>query len=581
MTIRRQTCQTGFTLFEVAISLALVSFGVISVMVLLPQGIKSQQLARYKIYAAVQMQNLTRMMANPAQQHFNVQVESEKLTNNLYLNRAIASLESIAEGSNLGIAPLPNDIVRRIDSDNDEVRRILEGGGRIYYNRPGGAPQSLVMGFVGLAQQNALPNHPCIAWPYWDQHPCAPATWERTSWQLNTDWPARPEFEALYAVFNSSTTPAQSTVTLAKWAAYKQAAQALVQAIASEAGSGLTTQSMTGGLVLDPPTALPAAGGWDVLPAPQQRNIYPRPYVVWAASHLAHAAALGTGTVQDRPGITPPTPDEIAYARATFESCRQWVKRAISADPYDWGVARQTAQQTGWDFPLLQHDLFPSGSFQGYEDTGSDALVIPPSPPRYDQAWRVVAPRPVTNYGQSRGMYGTWADGLQHFIPPNKANIDNGWGDPANFHLTRRFDASERMRQVVFWAVDWLSYEDSETLPAPYHDGAMGFKDSYGVQVCSDWWGIGLPERGSYWDSIARVSTAGATRGAGGGNQNFDAFCDSSKYKAGYFMGMYGADRNGNGRLDHGPVPASARMRATLVARFTIYDRVLMGEVRH
>jgi hypothetical protein len=46
-------------------------------------------------------------------------------------------------------------------------------------------------------------------------------------------------------------------------------------------------------------------------------------------------------------------------------------------------------------------------------------------------------------------------------------------------------------------------------------------------------------------------------------------------------MGTYGADRNGNGRYDRGTVPKSVRLRATQVARFTIYDRVLQGELRH
>jgi Tfp pilus assembly protein PilV len=567
----------GFTLFEVAISLALVAFGVVSVMVLLPQGIKSQQLARFQIHAAVMMQNLSRMMACPAQQHFNLQVEAEKLTDNLYLNRAIANLENIADGSSLGLAPLPLEICQRIDSPNDEVRRILEGGGRIYYNLPGGPPQALVMGFVGLAQQNALPNHPCVAWPYWDQHPCAPSAWEQANWQLNPSWPGRTQLAALYAVLNSATTCAASSITMAKWTAYRLAAQDLMQAVVAEAGSGLSTTATPGGPVLNPPTALPASG-WDTRPATEQRNIYPRPYVVWAASHLAHAAALGTGTVAGRAGG--PTAVEVQYARDTFESCRQWVMR-MRDDPYDWGAARQTAQQTAWDFPLVQHDLFESGAFPAYEDPTSDPTPLASGGTRKDRAWRVVTPRPVVDYGQARGMYGSWPGGAQRFLPPNKPNIDASWGDPAHFHLTRRFDPSERMRQVVFWAVDWQSYEDFETLPAPRHDASMGFKDSYGTNVSADWWGVNLPERGLYWTDAARTRRAGSVRGANGTNQTYDAFCDTSDYKAGYFMGVYGADRNGNGRLDRGALPAAARVRATLVARFTIYDRVLMGELRH
>src|SRR5688572_33283816 len=43
----------GFTLFEVAISLAVVAFGVISVLMLFPAGIRAQQLSRFQILASV------------------------------------------------------------------------------------------------------------------------------------------------------------------------------------------------------------------------------------------------------------------------------------------------------------------------------------------------------------------------------------------------------------------------------------------------------------------------------------------------------------------------------------------------
>jgi Tfp pilus assembly protein PilV len=48
----------GFTLFEVSISLVLVAFGVISVMMLFPIGIKAEQMARMRIFAAVKAEEL-------------------------------------------------------------------------------------------------------------------------------------------------------------------------------------------------------------------------------------------------------------------------------------------------------------------------------------------------------------------------------------------------------------------------------------------------------------------------------------------------------------------------------------------
>lgn len=582
----------------------LVTFGVVSILMLLPSGIQAQQQARFQIHAAVLMQNMTKKLSTQGQnnQMYNVQVESERLTNNFYLDRAAPSLEGVAEAGNIQLAPLPVDIAQRLDSDNDEINRIVSEGGRIYYNLPGGPPQGLIVGFVGYQQQNALPNHPCLAWPYWEHHPCAPSAWERQNWQLNP-WPGRAEFNALFAVFRNGAAhlTTQEAVTVTKWEDYKRAAVALAQAVAAEPNSGLTFTTHVRGPVLNPPMPFPPRSGgplgpWTASTEAERRNLYPKPYVVWAASHLAHAAAFGTGTVWGR-NVGPGNPgtqadaDDIDYARRCYESCRQWVMRMSTVDPYNWGVARQLAQQTAWDFPLMQHDLFPAGGFPVYTDPFSDPVVVPPDPPRHDTAWRVLAPqrahhdgslltRLVDDYGQARGQYGLPNPPVS--LGPNKPNIDEGWGNPAHFHLTRRFDPSERMRQVVFWSVDWQAYEDFEAVPAPLHDAAMGFRDSYGTQVCADWWGISLPERDLYWITAARDVTGFLRHSTvTWQNQFFDPFCDSSAYKSGYFMGMHGADRNGNGRFDRGSVPKSVRLRATQVARFTVYDRILQGEHRH
>jgi hypothetical protein len=599
MTTLPQRPTGGFTLFEVSISLVLVTFGVVSVLMLLPHGLRAQQHARYQIHAAVQAQNIASLFANPSYKHYNVQVESEKLTNNSFMNRQTASLENLIADNSLGLAPMPEDIARRIDSDNNEIENIIGQGGRLYYNLPGGAPQRLVMGIVGYQQQNALPNHPCLAWPYWENHPCPPSPWQKKNWELNAaatqaghhQWPGLAEFNALYSVMNSATTPNQAFVTVAKWTDYKRAAQALVAAVAAETDSGLTTETLYGGLVLHPPKPYPPKylsdplQRWDV-PAGAagnqlRRNMFPKPYVVWAASHLAHAAAFGTGTVSGRTGG--PTLEERNYARVTYEACRQWVMRYGAADPNNWGAGRHTAQMTAWDTPILQYDLFPDATFPVYSDTSSDPIVVPPDPPRFDTSWRVVASSPILDYGQARGAYGAKPPGSSlTFLPPNKSNIDQSFGNPLNYHLARRFDATERMRQIVFWTVDWQTYEDFEEQPAAKHDSTQSFMDSYGVQVSSDWWGITLPERSLYWTTVSRNQRAGDVRGANGGNQTWDQpWTLSPAYKQGFFMGYWGADRNGNNRFDRGVVPKSVRLRASQIARFTLYDRVLIGDLRH
>jgi hypothetical protein len=80
-----------------------------------------------------------------------------------------------------GMMPLPLELARRIDSDNDEIQQILSEGGYIYYSQPMASTgteeqgmkatppnetQKLVMAVTGYAQQNAMPIFPLKNWPY-------------------------------------------------------------------------------------------------------------------------------------------------------------------------------------------------------------------------------------------------------------------------------------------------------------------------------------------------------------------------------------------------------------------------------
>ncbi len=406
----------------------------------------------------------------------------------------------------------------------------------------------------------------------------APAKWELDSWRINStpgsnppnrQWKNLTEFEALYAAFNTENNP-RADITYARWQTYLQRAKDLVVALAVPLAPANPLHPTDRGPIPRHPAPLPSGSSWGtpMNPFPQD-DLDPRPDHLWAISHLAHAAGMATATLSNRPPNFPLDADR-AYAKATYEACVAWVRRATTTNPYNWGVARHLSTMTAWDYPLLQHDIFPGGSFPEFLDATSG-----------DRGYRIVSPVPVTNYGQARGVYGNYSPRRLEFIPPNFNRIRDNWGNPSHFVLTRRFHPNERMRQVVFWSVDWQSYEDFETLPAPEHDASMCFRDSKGTHVSADWWGITLPERGLYWDSSARTSRAGDTRNASGVNQEYDSMTDGSVYKAGYFMGIHGADRNGNKRFDLGPIPASVRLRATQIARFPIYDRILIGEGRH
>ncbi len=45
-------------------------------------------------------------------------------------------------------------------------------------------------------------------------------------------------------------------------------------------------------------------------------------------------------------------------------------------------------------------------------------------------------------------------------------------------------------------------------------------------------------------------------------------------------VGLWGADRNHNGRFDRGPIPTAMRMRASEIARFNYYDPIAWTTLR-
>ena len=55
---------------------------------------------------------------------------------------------------------------------------------------------------------------------------------------------------------------------------------------------------------------------------------------------------------------------------------------------------------------------------------------------------------------------------------------------------------------------------------------------------------------------------------------------DSKTYKEGY-LGVHGVDRNGNGVVDHGPLPSSARLRASTIVAYDFYDHRFISGLRN
>ncbi len=182
--------RAGFTLVEVGLSLMPVSFAVVSVLMLFPQGIKAQQLSCFQIDAAAKALEMveaynTSHNANPA---VNFEAPNEWDVHISYKNLA-PDLESRVSSYRFGLFPLPTAIAQRLDSENQEIQRVLAEGGYLYYSQPlattglqrngftAVAPneaQKLVCAIVGYPQNNAYHTLPQKAWPYYTPNPSPP-----------------------------------------------------------------------------------------------------------------------------------------------------------------------------------------------------------------------------------------------------------------------------------------------------------------------------------------------------------------------------------------------------------------------
>lgn len=180
----------GFTLYEVLIATVILALGVLGAVALFPKALETQQVARQKIFAAAIATDLTASFSEGGQQNWFSGYEDTTLTKTMHG----PDLERIGSGSigastdpnraqdiNMAVPfePVPWDVLRRLDSDHDEIRRLVEEGAAVFYPRPyrietvidgmtqtlengGEALNSMVFAVVGYAQENAeyhVPSH--------------------------------------------------------------------------------------------------------------------------------------------------------------------------------------------------------------------------------------------------------------------------------------------------------------------------------------------------------------------------------------------------------------------------------------
>ncbi len=182
----------GFTLFEVSISLAIVTFGVVSVLMLFPAGIKAQQMSRFQILASARAVELIEMFSSATDSNVMMDREGVNPWDTVGSYRAYApDLEAKIGNFRFGLIPLPMEIARRLDSDGDEIQKILGDGGYLYYSQPlattgfnpvgertnaKGPNESmrLLVAVTGYAQQNSVSMFPYKDWPYYTPYPSPP-----------------------------------------------------------------------------------------------------------------------------------------------------------------------------------------------------------------------------------------------------------------------------------------------------------------------------------------------------------------------------------------------------------------------
>ncbi len=202
--LTRRNSSRGFTLFEISISLALVAFGVVSVMMLYPVGIKTQLMARYQILASAKAEEMVQLFNASGNQSHSDEHEGLGPWDVPLAYRAHSfDLETRLQTSPYGLMPLPPDIARRLESDNNEIQNLLNQGGRIYYSQPNATAgfgdrgisadepneaQKLIVGVIGYAQHNDMPLFPWKAWPYYVAYPSPPLFGSRfhNAWKGNT-----------------------------------------------------------------------------------------------------------------------------------------------------------------------------------------------------------------------------------------------------------------------------------------------------------------------------------------------------------------------------------------------------------
>ncbi len=538
--------QYAFTLFEVIISVALLASGMLVILMLIPTAMKAQGNARFQLYAAAKAIDLVDVFMTQPMADTSADGESP-LPWDTSMSYKVTSPDLEAKTGSMrgGLYPLPTAIARRIDSDGDEIQRILDAGGQIYYGQPTATiginerlkdqplrtpneTRRLIIGVVGHAQINNIPVMPWKAWPYYMPYPSPPAlvlqnnpSWKRYSnigdieanyWSEETTlhpdnvMPAPQDLrriiiEGLSPIISTISQPAAgnynipSAVTIPKAQKYFAIARWYARYHAH-----LPDDLLNG---VPTPQASLITQGW-----------HANPVYVNSARYLAHAAMTLTRAYEDNANFPVDIPAfaltgvPIAPAPSTTDAVTVSLEQVVAYHenalrlgclhaayfPYNWGAPRPTNRAIMMDVPLVQYDPFSpprNGILNGSANIEA-------------HQWRAISAQPIQQIGVSRSFANTTIAG------------DTWSSQSDHFTLTAPFSADERARSIVVWSVDWQQYSDAETAPSAPVDASR-----YPITAPRP------PHLGSDWSFSQRISMPGSGNIVNGPTRFRDIFQQS------------------------------------------------------
>lgn len=687
--IRNITGARGFTLFEVAISLAIMGFAVVSVLMVFPLGLKEQQQARARLLSAAKTMELIEYFAGKSNSERMAEFETPEPweTRPFSYTNTRWDLETRLARFDSGIRPLPLDIAKRLDSDGDEIQRLLAEGAHLYYADAAMIPgvdiriknpsppveaNKIIFAVSGYAQNNAVPVLPWKAWPYRAAYPSPPlgATFGGSrfvpqvdvvvpilknggngttytaqammleGWLGNGAEPALPSARdpLMAEVFrkaqdytetvNPLTNPTSFTPTfnppdgnamtlMTKRTALAEACLAFAQDAFTRAGiaadyqtyviaPGVTDFRTLGdqwrtGFIQRCVAAEATTGATPNTARELLRTRLGLEVQAWRFLALAGGTYYIRRETEPEPDLSMlmmgTIPLSVDRLRHYHDRCTEAAMRYAASFPYDWTAPRPHARVLMTDYPLIEFDLFTAPR-SGLLSTGTNAVPA--------AMWRPVSAQRITGVGLPGVFPGVLQGGIWDNTASPFAGIDQRdgshrlWGDASHFTLTRPFHPRERCRELVFWTVDWQSYEDAETAPAAPLDASrtlchgvhQGNRTNYdgrlgGGVSTEDALHLRNPERMvSFIEDVSALpdGTDVSDKILGYRRPTDGQFPYLGRDQGGgartVLLGIYGADRNHNYILDRGPVPKSVRMRATQVARFTYYDPRLPTTLR-